>query len=111
MSINWYGEEVKVAINASKKEICNTWGTMLTAEYQARTPVVSGNMKAHETFDILPNNDGIQVGTTPEADYALWVELGSSKQKAQHILQNTISDSLGRLEARASEIISSEMGD
>lgn len=84
---------------------------MLTAEYQGRTPVVSGNMKAHETFDILPNNDGIQVGTTPEADYALWVELGSSKQKAQHILENTVNDSLSRLESTASEIISSKLGD
>jgi hypothetical protein len=65
-----YSSEVKAAINASKKEICNAWGTVLVAEYQSRTPVVSGNMRRSETFDTLDNNSGIRIGTTPEAYYS-----------------------------------------
>lgn len=112
MSANFkdYSSEVKAAIMASKKEICNQWGVNLVAEYQARTPVVTGNMRRGETFDVLPNNDGIQIGTTPEAYYAEWVELGSSKQKAQHILENTINDSSSKITSIANEIISSKMG-
>lgn len=110
MEFQWFGNEVKQSIKDSKKEICNQWGLMLTGEYQSRTPVVSGKMKQHETFDTLPNDDGIWVGTTPEADYALFVEIGSSKQKAQHVLQNTVNDSIGRLESRASDIVSSKLG-
>lgn len=105
-----YSSEIKAAINASKKEICNAWGINLVAEYQARTPVVTGNMRRSETFDVLPNNNGIQIGTTPEANYALWVEIGSSKQKAQHILQNTINDSSSQITNIASKIISSKLG-
>ncbi|MFT8312958.1 MAG: HK97-gp10 family putative phage morphogenesis protein [Clostridium sp.] len=110
MSINWYGAEVKAAIMASKKEICDTWGSTIKAEYQMRTPVVSGNMRSHEDYQVHEDNNGVDIGTTPEAEYAIFVEEGSSKQKAQHILQNTINDNKGQLTDIASKIISSKMG-
>ncbi|AGK97629.1 hypothetical protein [Clostridium pasteurianum] len=109
MGLNWYGEAVKQAINGSKKEICTEWGVLLQAAYQARTPVISGNMKAHETFQVHDDNSGVDIGTT-EVNYSIDVELGSSKQKAQHILENTVNGSTGKIVDVASKIISSKMG-
>lgn len=96
-------------LNSTKRDLCNSWGTVLTAEYKARTPVVSGNMRRAETFDTLGNNEGIQIGTTPQADYALYVEEGSSKQPAQHILRDTILDNVHILQSIAKNKISSSM--
>lgn len=96
-------------LSSTKKDVCNSWGTTLVAEYKARTPVVSGNMRKAETFDTLGNNEGIQIGTTPQADYALYVEEGSSKQPAQHILRDTILDNINTLQSIAKNKISSSM--
>lgn len=101
-----YSAEVKAALKECKKSICNEWGTTLVAEYKSRTPVITSNMKRSETFDVLPNNDGIYVGVTPEADYAEWVENGSSRQPAQHILEGTIQDNNGVVQNIVERIIS-----
>lgn len=101
---------VKAALKLSKKEICEQWGMLITAKYQSRTPVITGNMREHETFQVHDDSDGVDIGVTPECDYAEYVELGSSKQKAQHILENTVNDSTSKIVEVASKIISSKMG-
>lgn len=110
VKIDWRGAEVKAALKECKKDICNEWGTTLVAEYQNRTPVESGNMKKSETFEVMPNEEGIYIGVTPEADYAEWVENGSSRQPAQHILDGTINDSNGIVQSIAERIILSKIG-
>ena len=103
-------DAVLSAYKASKGDICDGWGTYLIAEYQNRTPVVTGNMKIHETYNKLENDSGIDIGTTTEAAYAIYVEKGTSKQKAQNILENTVMDNANKLEEIMSDKISSHMG-
>lgn len=110
MGFSWYGGKVKQAIKESKQEVCEKWGTLIESEYKSRTPVVSGNMKAHETHQVHDDGNGVDIGTTPEAEYAIDVELGTSKQKAQHILEGVINDNLDKISDVASRIISSKIG-
>ena len=106
MSFISYKSEVLEAFKASKSEICDKFGTYVVGAYQSTTPVVTGNMREHETFDKLDNNSGIEIGCTPEAPYSIDVELGNSRQRDQHILLNAATNSVSELEAIASEILS-----
>lgn len=105
-----YVGQFKSAMNEAKKEFLNQAGLMLQTEYQSRTPVQTGNMREHETFDVHDDNNGLDIGTTPEASYALYVEEGSSRQPAQHILENTVMDNISNLEKIADNVISSKIG-
>ena len=106
-----YAGQFKSAMDNAKKEACNQVGLMMQSEYQSRTPVRSGNMREHEAFDVHDDNNGVDIGTTPEADYALYVEEGSSKQRAQHILENSIMENISNITKTFESVISSKLGD
>ena len=101
---------VKNALNKSKKEICNEIGTFVTAEAQNRTTVLTGNLKRSETFEVMNNNSGVYVGATSDAPYAPWIEKGSSKQTAQPFLEPAVMDNISKIEEIAKQKISVNMG-
>lgn len=110
MAFKSYRKQVDSQLKSCKQEILNKWATTVTGEYKSRIPVVSGLARRDATFDILENQEGIRVGNTPEAEYMLWVNEGSSKQPAQHILENTIEDCASDVENIAKRVMS-QMGD
>ena len=78
--------EVMAAMAVHKKEFCEAVGTLVVAEAQGLTPVLSGNLKRSETYEVMPDNVGVTVGVTPAAPYGLYVEKGMG-QKAQPFLE------------------------
>lgn len=54
-------------------------GHRTVAAMQVRTPVDTGNLKASESVDI----DGLHFEAGPTADYAEYVELGTSRMAAE----------------------------
>jgi len=118
MAFKSYKQQVKSQLKSSKEQILEKWATTVTAEYKSRIPVGKredgdfhpGLARRDATYEIMENQEGIRVGSTPEAYYMEWVENGSSKQPAQHILENTIIDCSGDIENIAKRIMS-QMGD
>jgi HK97 gp10 family phage protein len=79
--------EVMAAMAAHKKEFCEAVGTLVVAEAQGLTPVLTGNLKKSETYEVMPDNAGVTVGVTPAAPYGIYVEKGTENQKAQPFLE------------------------
>ena len=66
-------------------------------------------MRRSTTFDI-PSDNEVDLGVTPEAPYAVYVEKGSSKQQAQPFLEPTVMENIDKLESIAGQTIKANMG-
>lgn len=69
-------------------------GKFGTAEAQARTPVLTGNLRRSLGY----KHDGenrVDIGTN--VDYAEYVENGTSRQKAQHYLRDAIMQNISEI--------------
>lgn len=93
----------------AKKEALNNIGLFGTAEAQLRATVLTGNMRRSTTFDV-PNENEVDIGTTNEAPYAVYVEKGSSKQKAQPFIEPAIMDNARKIEDITGQALKVKMG-
>ena len=108
-----YKSNIPDAINAlekAKKDICDTIGNFVTAEAQLRAPVDTGNMRRSTTYQVHDDGNGVDIGVTTEAPYAVFVEKGSSHNKAQPFLEPACMDNISKLEEIAGQKISVNMG-
>lgn len=74
-------DEVKEKLKEAIAEALYDIGVFVVAEAQVRTPVDSGTLRRSETFEYDGDNKVVYVGSNVEYDE--YVELGTSKQKAQ----------------------------
>lgn len=102
-----YLSEVINAVDEAKKDACEKVGTYVIAEAQMRTPVKTGNLRRSETYEVMENNEGVRVGA--EAEYGKFVELGSSKQKAQPFLTPAVEDNIPTIEAIIDKVFSEKL--
>ena len=109
MAFESHLNEVLEALNEAKQQTLNNIGTYVTAEAQLRAPVKTGNMRRSTTFDIVSDNE-VDIGTTNEAPYAVYVEEGTSKQIAQPFLEPAVTDNIDRIQEIAGQAISFHMG-
>lgn len=86
MEYKSYKTEVLVAMKLCKKEFAENIGTLVVAEAKNLTPVLTGNLKRSIVSEVMPDNDGVNIGVTPNAPYGLFVEKGIG-QKAQPYLE------------------------
>ncbi len=98
------------AFNAAKSDICNSWGIFLKAEAQIRATVKTGNMRRSTDYEVIPENKGINLGTTMAAPYGIYVEKGTSKMSAQPFLYPAVMDNITKLSSIANEKIQDHMG-
>ena len=101
--------EVLNALSEARQEALNNIGTFVTAEAQLRAAVDTGNMRRSTTFDI-PSDNEVDLGVTPDAPYAVYVEKGTSKQQAQPFIEPAVMDNIDRLEEIAGQAIKANMG-
>lgn len=87
MGFKSYKTEVMVAMKLCKHEFCEGVATLAKAEVQPLVPVLTGNLKKSIATEIMPKDEGIYIGVTPEAKYGIYVEKGTSRQKAQPYLE------------------------
>lgn len=107
---------VMYALHVAKHEFCGGVGTLVKAEVQSVTPVgkttsthTGGNLKKCIDTDIMENDAGIYVGVTPEAKYGLYVDQGSSKQPAQHFLENGANNAIPKIVNVATKVYKSRL--
>ena len=110
MGYKSYKSEVLRALNKSKKDICNEIGSLVTAEAQMREPVLTGNMKRSTSFDAHDDNNGVDIGVTADAPYAIFVEKGTSKQVEQPFLEPAVMDNISKLEKIAGKHLKVNLG-
>lgn len=87
MAYHSYKNEVLAVLKLCKKEFCEQVGVLAVAEAQNLTPVDTGNLRRSEVYEVMPNNEGVYVGASEEAPYALTIEKGLSNHKAQPFLE------------------------
>ena len=115
MSYKSYKNEVLVAMKLCKKEFCEGVGVLAVAEAKSICPVgvgtiSPGNLKKSIVSEVMPNNEGVYVGVTPEAKYGIFVEKGSSKQPAQPYLEPGSMNAIPKI-TKVAEQLYKEMGD
>lgn len=110
MEFKSYKNQVLAAMLLCKKEFCEGVGTLVVAESQSLTPVLTGNLRRSEVFEVMPNNDGVWVGVTPDAPYALAVEKGDSRHKAQPYLEPGAMNSLDKITNVAEQVYRDYLG-
>lgn len=108
---------VLAALKLCKKEFCDGVGTLVVAEAQSLTPVDKspnaphpGNLRRSEVFEVMPNNEGVIVGVTPDAPYALAVEKGDSHHKPQPYLEPGAMNSIPKITNVAEALYRSKLG-
>lgn len=110
MKYTSYNKEVKEKMKQNKKEFCEAVGVEAVAEVQSVSPVLTGNLKRSIAFDVHSDNGGVDIGASADADYAMYVEKGTSKQKAQPFLEPGVMNMLKRIEQIAQRLFA-KLGD
>lgn len=98
MGYKSYKDKVLKALDEAKKDACETIGAFVVAEAKLRTPVFTGNLKRSETFEVMSDNKGVIVGSTPNAPYDIWVEKGTESQKAQPHWEPAVMENISKIE-------------
>jgi len=101
---------VLFALKVAKHELCEGIGTLAVAESQSLTPVLTGNLKKSITSEVMPKDEGVYIGVTPEAKYGIYVEKGSSKQSAQPYLEPGTMNAIPKITKIAEQIYKNKMG-
>lgn len=109
MSCNSNLEAVLAALKISKEQALQNIGTTCVANVQLVEPVKTGNMRRSTTSQVISDSE-VDVGVTHDADYALYVDQGSSKQPAQHFLENGVQQSISQIRDIIQNTYSSNMG-
>ena len=119
MSCNSNLEEVLAALKVSKEQALELIGTTCEADTKLICPVGSdakeprdphkGNMRSSITHKVVSDNE-VDVGVTHEADYSVYVDQGSSKQPAQHFLENGVQQGISQCKSLVEGIYSANMG-
>lgn len=110
MAFRSYKDEVLAAMKLCKKEFAESVGALGVAEAQSLTPVLSGNLRRSEVYEVMPNNEGVYIGVTPNAPYGLVVEKGDSTHTAQPFLEPAIMNSIPKIIDVAEQIYRNRLG-
>lgn len=93
-----------------KKEFCEKVGTLAVAEVQPLVPVDTGNLRRSIVSENMSNNEGIYIGATADAPYALTIEKGLSNHKAQPFLEPGVLSAIPKIVNVAESLYRSKLG-
>jgi len=89
-------DEVKKKIAAAKEKALESVGIFIDSETKSRSPVLTGYLKGSYTHEVDLKNDKVTNGSP--AEYAPYVELGTSKSGKQPHLRPAYEDNLKKIE-------------
>ena len=87
MSYTSHLSDVLKVMKNNKKEFSKKVGVLCVAEVQPLVPVDTGNLRRSIVSEVMEGNKGVYIGVTPNAEYGIMVEKGTSKQPAQPYLE------------------------
>jgi HK97 gp10 family phage protein len=109
MAFESYLDGVLGALRNAKQQALNNIGVFVTAEAQIRATVDTGNMRRSTTYDVVSDNE-VDIGVTSEAEYAIYVEKGTSKQQAQPFIEPAVMDNIDKVQEIAGQTVKVNMG-
>lgn len=109
MSCNSNLEVVLAALKISRQQALQNIGTTCVANVVGIEPTLTGNMKRSTTSQVVSDSE-VDVGVTHDADYSVYVDQGSSKQPAQHFLENGVQQSISQIQDILQNTYGSNMG-
>ena len=110
MEYKSYKSEVLAAMRLCKKEFCVAVGTLAVAEVQPLVPVDTGNLRRSIVSENMSNNEGIYIGATADAPYALTIEKGLAGHKAQPFLEPGAMQAIPKIINVAEGLYRSKLG-
>jgi hypothetical protein len=108
--------QVIAAMKLCRREFCQGVGAMVVETVQGITPIGvkpdphPGNLKRSVTYEVMSGDEGVTVGVTDDAKYALTVEKGLHGQRAQPYLEPGAMASLPKITGVAEGIYMSKLG-
>ena len=110
MSYKSYKDKVLKVLKDNKHEFCEKVGVLAVAETQGLVPVLTGNLKRSIVSEIIPSNEGVFIGVTPDAPYGIIIEKGSSKQPAQPYLEPGANNAIPKIIKVAEQLYRDKLG-
>ena len=110
MAYKSYVNDVKKVLNENKREFCEKVGVLCVGEVQSIAPVLTGNLKRSVAHEVMEGDKGVYIGVTADAPYALAVEKGTTRQAAQHPLENGCTNAIPKITNVAKSIYHSKLG-
>ena len=110
MEFRSFRSQVLEAMKLCKKEFAKGAGALAVAEAKSMTPVLSGNLRRSEVYEVMPDNKGVYIGVTPNAPYAIAVEKGDSRHTAQPFLEPGVMNAVPKIIDLAGAIYRSRLG-
>lgn len=101
-----YQSNLKNVLNAldqAEDRALTAVGTFVRSEAQVRSPVKTGNLRDSNDFKVDNNNRQVVVGNSVE--YGLWVHEGTSRNRAQPWLENSVMENVSRIKSLISEML------
>ena len=110
MEYKSYKSQVMSAMKLCKKEFCESVGVLCVAEVQPLVPVDTGNLRRSIVSENMSNNEGIYIGATTDAPYALTIEKGLANHKAQPFLEPGAMNAIPKIINVAEQIYKRKIG-
>lgn len=110
MAYKSYKDKVLKVLKDNKHEFAEKVGVLAVAETQGLVPVLTGNLKRSITHEVMPSDKGVFVGVTSDAPYAISVEKGTSRQKAQPYLEPGCMNAIPKITKVAEQLYRSKLG-
>lgn len=110
MAYKSYSDKVLKVLKDNKREFCERVGVLCVGEVQSITPVgvyphkTGGTLRRGVTHDVMQGNKGVYVGVIEGIDYALAVEKGTSRQRAQHYTENGCMNAIPKIKNVAEDL-------
>lgn len=91
------------ALDSAEDRALTAVGEFVRGQSQMRSPVKTGAYR--DSHDYKVDNEGRKVLVGNNMDYALWLEIGSSKRRGQHIIENSVMSNVHAIKALISEMM------
>lgn len=89
------------AINSAKERALTKIGLVVQDDARLRSPVDTGNLRGSIDHKVNVSDDSVAIGTNLK--YGIFVEKGTSRQKAQPYLEPAATENRGLIERIARE--------
>ena len=95
--------EAKKALSEAEERTLEAIGVFVEGEAIVRAPVDTGNLRNSLSHQVDHDDRAVVIGTPVE--YAVYVEKGTSRNKAQPYLTPAIEDNIDKINKLASEMM------
>lgn len=82
-------------LDQAKETALTAVGEFANSESQMRSPVKTGAYRDSHSYHVDGKKGEVRIGNSMQ--YGIWLELGSSKQKARHIIRNSVMENVSRI--------------